>query len=206
MKIIIGLIITLLLALGLGTYFAYSNHTKVPAEGDLVSPVVATAPPAEVAATIKTYEKTRIGLPQRLIIPRIGVNAVVEHLGLTPLGAMDSPNGPDNAAWYNLGPRPGEEGSAVIAGHRGWKNSIPAAFDRLGDLKVGDKIEIIDEKGGHTFFVVTGSKVFDAKADATSVFSSVSGKHLNLITCIGVWDTVSKSSSQRLVVFAEKID
>ena len=48
----------------------------------------------------------------------------VEDVGLTPGGAMDVPKGPSDVAWFDLGPRPGEVGSAVIAGHEGWKDNI----------------------------------------------------------------------------------
>ena len=48
---------------------------------------------------------------------------------------MGTPKNPENAAWYELGPRPGEEGSAVIDGHYGtWKNGKTSAFDRLREL------------------------------------------------------------------------
>ena len=63
------------------------------------------------------------GLPLNLSIPKIRLNVSLEHIGLTTQGEMAVPDGIGNAGWYNLGPRPGEKGNAVIDGHYGvWKN------------------------------------------------------------------------------------
>src|SRR6266702_3136644 len=55
----------------------------------------------------------------RLLIPAIGVNAPIESVEVRPDGTMEKPaQRPWNdVGWYNSGPRPGERGSAVIAGH-----------------------------------------------------------------------------------------
>lgn len=144
-------------------------------------------------------------LPVRLIIPKITVDASVEALGLTSEGAMDTPKGPADAAWFNQGTRPGEIGSSVIDGHSGWKDGIPAVFDNLNKLRVGDKVLVMDGRGVTTTFVVRELRTYNPTANAANVFISNDGKaHLNLITCEGLWDPVSKTSSERLVVFTDK--
>lgn len=155
---------------------------------------------------ILEQEEMVIGLPVRLKIPTINVDASVESLGLTVSGDMDTPKGPDNVAWFELGTRPGENGSAVIAGHFGtWKNGKRSVFDNLHKLKAGDKVYIEDEKGESITFVVREIRNFDPQADATEVFSSDDDMaHLNLITCEGAWNKDSKNYSKRLVVFADK--
>ncbi len=140
-----------------------------------------------------------------LKIPKINVDAPVEDVGLTPQGAMDIPKGPNDVVWFNLGPRPGDVGSAVIAGHYGWKNEIPAVFDNLHKLEKGDRIYIKDEKGITMTFVVRELRTYGEDEDASLVFdSSDGGAHLNLITCQGVWNKNKKSYSNRLVVFTDK--
>jgi len=146
-----------------------------------------------------------VELPIRLKIPRINVDAAVKYVGVTPQGAMDAPKSPTEVAWFSLGPRPGEEGSAVIAGHEGWKNSIPAVFDDLHKLQKGDKLYVEDEKGMVAVFVVRELRIYDQNGDTSGVFGSSDGKvHLNLITCQGVWNKNQKSYSHRLVVFTDK--
>jgi len=164
-----------------------------------------SAPFAEHTATIYKQEQVSFGLPMRLKIPSINIDAAIEYVGLTPDGTMDVPKNPDNVAWFEFGPRPGENGSAVIAGHYGWKNKKASVFDNLYKLRKGDKLYIEDDKGMIISFVVRESRKYDQKADASDIFSSNDEKpHLNLITCEGVWDKVSKSYSQRLVIFTDK--
>jgi len=144
-------------------------------------------------------------LPIYIKIPTIGVDASIEYVGLTPDGAMDVPSNPANVAWYNLGPRPGEKGSAVIAGHYGWKNNLPAVFDNLYEIKTGDKIYIEDETGSNIIFVVREILIYDRNQDASDVFESTDGKaHLNLITCTGNWDSKENTRTERLIIFADK--
>ncbi|MBC7766760.1 class F sortase [Arenimonas sp.] len=140
----------------------------------------------------------------RLRIPKIDVNARVESMGLTSLGAMDAPKGPSNVGLYNLGPRPGEVGNSVMDGHFGWKNKIPAVFDNLNKLVKGDKIYVDNGKGSTRVFVVRQLRVYKVDQDASEVFISSDGKtHLNLITCSGLWDSRVKNRPNRLVVFAD---
>jgi LPXTG-site transpeptidase (sortase) family protein len=150
-------------------------------------------------------EKVNIGLPVYLKIPAINVDSAVEYVGLTSGGAMDVPKNQNNVAWLELGQRPGENGSAVIAGHYGWKNGKASVFDNLYKLRKGDKLYIEDDKGVIISFVMRGSRRYNSNADASDVFVSNDGKaHLNLITCEGTWDKVSKSYSERLVIFTDK--
>lgn len=149
-------------------------------------------------------EKVDFSVPIRLTIPKINVDAFVETVSLAKDGAMDVPKGPNNTAWFDLGPRPGESGSAVIAGHSGWKGGEPAVFDNLNKLNIGDKLYIEGKNGITAVFVIHKIKTYDLFTNPSDVFSSTDGKsHLNLITCNGIWDKVSKNSSGRLVVFAD---
>ncbi|MDO8524443.1 MAG: class F sortase [bacterium] len=149
---------------------------------------------------------TPIGEPTRLKIPKINVDAFIEYVGVTSAGAMDISENQDSVAWFKLGPRPGEKGSAVIAGHYGIKNKKGSVFDGLYKLRKGDKIYIKDDKGATISFVVRKSQRYDPNADASDVFISNDGKaHLNLITCEGVWNALFKTYSKRLVVFTDKI-
>ncbi len=150
-------------------------------------------------------QKEAYGLPVRLIIPKIQVDATVESLGLTKEGAIGAPEGPEPAAWFNMSSRPGEIGNSIIDGHSGWKDGIPAVFDNLHMLQKGDKIYVQDEQGSTITFVVTSLRNYDLQENRADVFESKDGKaHLVLITCEGIWDPVTQTSSERLVVFADR--
>jgi LPXTG-site transpeptidase (sortase) family protein len=144
-------------------------------------------------------------LPSRLNIPKIGVNAPIEHVGLTRDGAMDVPQDPSHVAWFEPGPRPGQAGSAVIDGHFDWDNGTPAVFDNLDKLRVGDKLLVRDRSGATITFLVHKFRVFQPDENAASVFrSDGSAAHLNLITCTGIWNEARQSYSGRLVVFSDR--
>jgi LPXTG-site transpeptidase (sortase) family protein len=156
-------------------------------------------------ATTK-QEKVRAGLPVRLEIPKLSMNTVLENVGLTSRGIIDLPKSPIKAAWFNLGPRPGDNGSAIIIGHYGvWKNGTPTIFNNLHKLRQGDKLYIKDEKGVIITFVVSKLVIYDKSEDVSSVFNAGDGKaHLNLVTCAGVWNNFSKSYPKWLIVFSDQ--
>lgn len=134
------------------------------------------------------------------------MDASVEYVGLASDGAMDVPKVQGDVAWFKLGQRPGDSGSAVIAGHYGLKNGKSSVFDNLYKLHKGDKLYIEDENGVTISFVVRESRRYEPKADASAVFSSNDGKaHLNLVTCEGLWDKLTQQYPKRLVVFTDKV-
>jgi len=158
-------------------------------------------------ATITKVTKSELsaGLPMQLRIPIINVDTNIYYVGLKSDGTMDIGPDPDSVAWYKPGPRPGESGSAVIAGHYGWIGEKGAVFNNIHTLVKGDEILIIDNKNVTTTFVVRESREYDPDADAENVFKSTDGKsHLNLITCEGVLLESQKTYSSRLVIFADK--
>jgi LPXTG-site transpeptidase (sortase) family protein len=152
--------------------------------------------------------RASLELPTRLKIPSINVSAAIKYVGLTSQGAMDVPKGPADVALFSLGPRPGEVGSAVISGHFGpWKNGGGSVFDNLNKLKKGDKLYVVDGKGVTVSFMVRESRSYDPNGDASGVFGSNDGKaHLNLVTCEGTWIKAQKTYTNRLVIFADKVD
>lgn len=182
----------------IGLFFGYIlfNYQIRPRleDGSLFAPVASS-----------TMSAVSVGVPIRLKIPSLAINAPIESVGIDAYGVMLAPIDPVKVAWLNLGPNPGDIGTSVMNGHFGWKDGIPAVFDTLHAIKVGAKILVVDVKGVSTTFVVRAIKIYGFNTDATEAFESVDGKtYLNLITCGGAWDAVTKNYSNRLVVFAEK--
>jgi LPXTG-site transpeptidase (sortase) family protein len=148
-----------------------------------------------------------IGKPARLRIPAISVDAVMEDVSVAKDGSMAVPKDPMNAGWYSPGPRPGEVGSAVIAGHVNWYRGATGVFKELKKLAPGEEIQVEDENGKEFTFTVREVRKFDAAADATDIFSSDDGKaHLNIITCDGAWNKSEGQYTERLIVFADRAE
>lgn len=147
----------------------------------------------------------RQGDPVRIAIPSIAVDAIVERVTLATDGSMGVPGDPGDAGWYALGPRPGESGSATIAGHVAWYGGATAVFSDLHRVAPGDTIVVENNDGTEVTFVVRETRTYAADADAREVFVSADGiSHLNLITCVGEWDQEAKQYAERLVVFADR--
>jgi len=156
----------------------------------------------DVAVPSEAYQE-----PAKLKISNIGVEAVIKPVGVTAAGNMDIDENPKELAWYKFGPKPGEKGSAVIAGHYGWKDTVPSVFNNLNKLNKGDTISSYDGQGREITFVVTKAELYEPDQDATDVFKSKDGKsHLNLITCQGSWNNSARTYTERLVVFTDLVE
>ncbi len=197
--------------LSFGLFFVFllrqsPNVALAASGGETVQTNQKVSVEAVVAAPVQ--KKVVFGIPVRLTIPKIRVDAAVEQVGLALDGSVGVPKGPVNAAWFNRGPHPGNIGSAVITGHYGrWKGGLATVFNNLNQLQPGDKIYMKDAQGVVSTFVVRSLRDYNAAADAMDVFGSTDGRsHLNLITCEGVWNAASKSYPKRLVVFSDKLD
>ncbi|NTU72810.1 class F sortase [Candidatus Roizmanbacteria bacterium] len=145
-------------------------------------------------------------LPARLLIPRLRIDSAVEAVAQDKDGAMDVPKNEWNVGWYSLGTRPGETGSAVIAGHLDTAVG-PAIFYRISSLQPDDVVEVIDIKGRQTKFRVTSIKVHPYTSfPINEVFGKTGGSFLNLITCTGAFDQNTKRYSDRIVVYTQKMN
>ena len=119
---------------------------------------------------------------------------------------MDVPKNAGHVGWYQFGPKPGEQGSAVIAGHLDTVSSKPAIFWDLKTLKPNDNVYVQDNDGTLHQFRVKESTVYDyAHAPLEEIFGQKDGRHLNLITCNGVWNEKKGTYNERTVVYTDAI-
>ncbi len=146
------------------------------------------------------------GMPTRLVIPAIGVDANVQSVGLwwRDPSQMGIPTNFTDVAWFNLGPKPGEPRSAVIDGHLDGKNVAQAVFFNLDKLKPGDVVEVTGSDGKVLQFKVTNSKLYDYNAATNDIFDpNPAHTRLILITCGG--DYQGGQYVKRVVVFTELV-
>jgi len=140
----------------------------------------------------------------RLLIPRIGVDALIEPVGRDANGAMASPSALDVVGWFSQGPSPGEPGDAVIDGHFGLP-TVPAVFRNLRLLQPGDTIQVVWPDGKAIEFRVASSNLVTAGTQPADVFSHGGAPRLSLITCAGRWEQDLRTYSDRLIVTATRV-
>ena len=144
----------------------------------------------------------RVGLPARIRIPAIGVDARVIRLGLDREGALEVPSSWGDAGWYVHSPRPGEPGPAVIAGHVD-STSGPAVFYRLGALRPGATIQIARKDGSTVRFRVRRVERWPkAHFPTRRVYGATRRPTLRLITCGGGFDRGTGHYLDNTIVFA----
>jgi len=142
--------------------------------------------------------------PVRLIVPAIAINAPVEEVGTQANADLATPaqNPWEDVGWYNLGPQPGQRGSAVIDGHLDRPGGFPAVFWNLRDLHVGDEVLVKNSSGKTLRFQVTRIELYPPQdAPIQDIFGNWGGRYLNLITCAGDWIPSQHQTNLRLVVY-----
>jgi LPXTG-site transpeptidase (sortase) family protein len=159
-------------------------------------PAVAGASPTAPAA-----DSERSGLPARVRIPSIGVDAPLDALHLDSTGALEPPTNFEDAGWYADGTVPGDVGPAVIAGHVD-SRAGPAVFFRLGELRAGDLVEV--QRGGEwiDFEVVGATRVAKDAFPTEQVYGPTPDRQLRVITCGGEFDSATRSYRDNVIVYA----
>lgn len=192
-KTLFIIIFCLLIGTSLAVFVNRKDETAIDSSSVVVTP---TAAP-----------EVLVGIPQTIIIGKIGVEASVEQVGKDSEGKMDIPSNFHNTAWYRLGPKPGELGNAVIAGHLDTPTGAPSTFWSITTLDKGDRIEVVDQEGEkYTFSVTDIANYSYDQFPISEVFGPSDKKRLNLITCGGTFNASTKNYSDRTVVFSELID
>jgi len=144
-------------------------------------------------------------LPVSVLIPSIGVQSKLLHLGLNADGTVQVPSlqtSSDEAAWYKYSATPGQIGSSVIEGHVD-SHQGPAVFFRLGALRPGDTIDVTLADGITAIFRVTGVREYaKSRFPAKTIYGASDYAALRLITCGGVFDYATGHYLSSTVVFA----
>ena len=145
---------------------------------------------------------SRASRPVSIAIPAVGVDARVVPVGLGSDGAMEVPE-VDLAGWYQLGPRPGERGPAVIVGHVDSRQG-PAVFFRLGQLSQGDRIVVGRDGGAAVAFAVERVERHAKESlPVGRIWNSTSQPVLRLITCGGSFDRSTGHYRDNVIVYAK---
>lgn len=142
--------------------------------------------------------------PVEIAIDSINVRAGLDQIGLAPDGTLEEQplSRASYAAWYRLGPAPGQVGPAVITGHVDTKTSVGVFFD-LSRLQAGDRVVITRADGRAVSFSVDSLASFPKSAFPTQlVYGATDYPALRLITCGGSFNRQAGSYVDNIVVFA----
>lgn len=180
-----------------------------PAAHHGTSPLLAPHPrrpsAGVVAAPASPVTAARVARPVSLSIPVIGVHTRLIRLGLTAQGTLQVPASTSVAGWYTGGPRPGQVGSAVIAGHID-SYLGPGVFFRLRLLRPGDRVYVRQAGGRLAVFRVYAEHSYPKDHFPTQrVYGPAPDPELRLITCGGTFNPAAGSYLNNVVVYATQI-
>jgi hypothetical protein len=198
------------LAAATGAYLLLADTLRA-AQYAAPTPVVVAQPSAGERVAISPIT------PERIDLPSAGVSTIVEPAPATEavhpftgevVPTFPVPGGPFTTVWWEEGPRPGEDGLAVILGHTRAAgaavfNDLPllspgAAFGVTGRTDTGEPVVaryIVTE-------VVTGIPKSDESALRAVLDDPPTGAALALITCSGEVDEARSAREDNTVVFA----
>jgi sortase (surface protein transpeptidase) len=144
------------------------------------------------------------GVPVRIEIPAIHVDAALQRLHRDAAGVLQPPDSWTEAGWYAGGVVPGAVGPAVIAGHLDTTKRV-AVFVDLRLLRPGDRIRVLLSTKRTVTFVVTHAKVVrKALFPTAEVYGPTPDAQLRLITCSEPFDEQRGIYADNLVVFATR--
>jgi LPXTG-site transpeptidase (sortase) family protein len=192
----LGVLAVIMIAVGLlaGLSVGPFAHAPTPTEKDSKA-ATSTSPQITFASSTEPIT------PQTLQIPKIGVDASIEQVGVNNEGNMANPSNWRNVSWYEPGFAPGESGNAVFAGHLDWDEN-QAVFWDLDKLTAGDVVRVAGKRD--LTYVVTTVNQYDYQlADTESVFGDTKSSQIKLITCDGEFIEGSDTYNKRLIVTAQ---
>lgn len=167
-------------------------------------PIRAIDPPASPSELTLPSVHPEMSLPRYLTINSLEISAPIEKVELTAQGDMATPSDERTLGWY--GAVPGQPGNAVLAGHTGYPDQ-PSIFRRFEQLKVGNTLEVGDDKGVRaTFEIIQTATYTPDEAPRHTIFGPSTTERLVLITCKGAWQPANKTYSHRLVIYAVRRD
>jgi hypothetical protein len=168
---------------------------------------ITTSTSTSTTSTTTTTTPPPLADPVGLRIERLGVDAPVDPYGIAPDGAMAIPDNVSDVAWYEPGPGPGEEGSAVLAAHVALGSQGRGVFYDLKLLEPGDLVHVARADGSESAFRVEERITYlKSELPIESIFSREGPSVLTLVTCGGALNQDTRRFDSNVVVYAVPVD
>ena len=204
--LVVGCLLLTVGALGVYDYFSVkSEGADLPSNEAVTSDAV--VPSENKPAEISTGYVVPAGQPRVIEIPSISVEAYVQRVGITPQGAMATPNNIYFTGWYVNSVGPGEQGLSIINGHVGGRYS-PGIFENLKNTKQGEKIRVQMGDLSWREFEITSVNTYPVEESGEALFDDdpTVDSELHLITCEGNYNSQSDTYDQRVIVVAKRLN
>jgi hypothetical protein len=143
------------------------------------------------------------GVPTRLRIAALHVNAAVEAVGVAPDRALEVPADPAKLGWWIGSAMPGSSrGTVLVVGHVDTARDGPGALFRLETLGIGAKIQIEAGDQAITYRAVA-RRSYPKQRLPKQLFKPDTPAELALVTCGGAFQ--HGTYSHNVVVYARPV-
>lgn len=155
------------------------NGEVLEEKGESITPKETIAKDHDKEAQIK-LEDELIGI---LSIEKIDLECPIKES--TSKNTLKTALGHDTSSVY-----PGDTGNFVLAGHRSY--TYGTFFNRLNEIEIGDKIEVITQEKR---FIYSVNDIFVVEPDDISVVANTPDATITLITCTPIY-----TATHRLII------
>lgn len=140
-------------------------------------------------------------VPTGLLIDELDLWSPVRAVGLEENGELEVPDETETG-WYRYGSTPGRRGATVFAAHLAW-NDTYGPFYRLGELELGDLVEVELDDGTTRTYAVTERTMYDKDSlPRERIWRRTGPETLVMITCGGSFNPEIRRYRQNIVVYA----
>jgi sortase (surface protein transpeptidase) len=170
--------------------------------------VFSTEEPAEDTVAENKYEYHPVGKqPERLVMPSIQVEALIQRVSVDQRGEVAVPTNVTLAGWFTKSVPPGEKGLSIIDGHLNGRTR-DGIFKNLSRISPGETFSVVRANRDELQFRVMKVLEVPAAEAANQLFSQDPKveRQLNLITCAGTFDEASSQFDKRVIVTAELVE
>lgn len=229
-QLTIGVIVALAMSLALGSalflpFGAPSADTRAATNGDAVAPLPGPAvpehPATSDAAGGRREHPCTAGVPDRLVIPSLDVDAPFELIGLDQTSEPDdqgrqplgNPADRTKAGWYRHGPRPGSgSGTILTTGHTYRDGSALFQEDFAERIDEGQRIDVRLDNGTTCRYRVDRVwREVDAAEDYPRIvvdehlYDFEGPERLFLATCGGRWNESEQEYDDISILVATRV-
>ena len=180
-----------------------SDTGDVPVAAGTATPAPATTSRAAAPHSSPTVPPVPPGVPTRITLPAANVTASVVPVGTRPDGELRVPDSPRVLGWWvRSAPIGDPDDSTVLAGHVDSARTGPGPLAVLRDMKVGDRLVVVDTFGGRHDYRLAARREYPKYALPDDVFTVTGRARLVLITCGGPFDEQTGHYRDNVVGYA----
>ncbi len=204
--VIIGAACVVLAGLGMWDYLRSQGDDKADMPTREILTRTEAEPSEKHPGAVKDEYTVPVSQPRAIAIPKLGIDAYVQPVGVDEKNQMVAPNNIHFTAWYTGSVAPGEAGLSIINGHAGGRYE-QGVFRFITKLTKNDVFKVQMGDKSWREFSVTATGSYSTSQATKELFRDDPAieQELHLITCDGKFDDAAQTYEKRFIVVARAL-